>query len=97
MSKFIPGPWKVEKDTDGVEEFVYITDGECVICDIKSDILDSTANLIAAAPELLAVVELIIKEWEAPTEGVAVGTLIGRLSQYSIDARAALAKARGES
>ncbi len=55
----------------------------------------ANANLISAAPDLLAVAELILKEWEAPTEGVLPGTLIARLSQYSDVARAAIQKAKG--
>ena len=56
---------------------------------------EANAHLIAAAPDLLDVVQLIIKEWEKPTEGVQVGELIARLSQYSVEARAAIAKATG--
>lgn len=52
-------------------------------------------SLAAAAPDLLALAHLIIKEWEAPTEGVQRGELIGRLSQYAKEARDAISKAEG--
>lgn len=53
------------------------------------------ANLCVAAPDLLELAELILKEWSAPTEGVLRGELIARLSQYSHKARAAINKAKG--
>lgn len=49
--------------------------------------------LFAASPILLDIVQLIIKEWEAPTDGVARGELIARLSQYAPEARAAIKRA----
>jgi hypothetical protein len=57
----------------------------------------ANADLISAAPELLDLARLILKEWEAPTEGVQRGELIARLSQYAKEAREAIAKAEGKS
>lgn len=37
------------------------------------------------------IVRLILKEWDAPTEGILRGELIARLSQYAQEARKALA------
>ena len=53
------------------------------------------ASLFSAAPELLSIAELILKEWERPTEGVLPGELIARLSQYAEEARIAINKAKG--
>lgn len=44
---------------------------------------------------LLGVAKSILKEWESPTEGIQKGELIGRLSQYASEARAAIKKAEG--
>lgn len=55
--------------------------------------LEAMARFISAAPDLLRVAELILKEWERPTEGVLPGELIARLSQYSNVAREAICKA----
>lgn len=56
--------------------------------------IEANIHLLAASPDLARVAILILKEWEAPTEGVKVGELIARLSQYSKEAREALIKAR---
>lgn len=45
--------------------------------------------------ELLGIAKLILKEWEAPTEGELRGTLVARLSQYAAEARQAIANAEG--
>jgi hypothetical protein len=44
---------------------------------------------------LLPICELILKEWVSPTEGVLPGALIARLSQYSVEAREAIRKVKG--
>jgi hypothetical protein len=70
----------------------------CGIVGIEDDHDDARGNaqLIAAAPELLEVAKLILKEWESPVEGVQRGELIGKLSQYAHAARAAVQKAEGK-
>lgn len=99
QTKHTPGPWIVidhyEPNRILVNAGVY--PDATAIAEIISAGSTKRANarLIAAAPDLLDVVQLIIKEWEKPTEGVQVGELIARLSQYSVEARAAIAKATG--
>lgn len=58
--------------------------------------IDPNQNLITAAPDLLKIAELILEEWEKPTEGVLRGELVARLTQYSDLARQAIKKAKGE-
>lgn len=50
---------------------------------------------MAAAPDLLEIAELILEEWDKPTDGVSKGELIDRLSQYSNRARFVVKKAKG--
>ncbi len=57
---------------------------------------DEFGPLFEAAPELLALAKLIIKEWEADTTDVARGALIARLSQYAKEARDVIKKAEGK-
>lgn len=95
-----PGPWKVEgKEQPIISKGIHIVapDGSTVTVNLgaKSEECLANAGLIAAAPELLEVTKLIVKEWEAPTEGVQRGELIARLSQYAKEARDAIAKAEG--
>ncbi len=93
MSKHTPGPWIAEvgeclTSVKAVVESKYFT--------IAYDVSNDDAHLIAAAPELLDLARLILKEWEAPTDGVQKGELIARLSQYAQEARTAIAKAEGK-
>jgi hypothetical protein len=96
MSKFTPGPWKAQDRTIAYEGKGQRIVAECGQSTFR-EIDQANAKLIAAAPDLYAIAKLILKEWEAPTEGVKVGELIARLSQYTIEARAAIAKAEGKS
>lgn len=100
--KYTNGPWLVEhvpncdwsiKGDDGYSILAIPYDAEFG----RPTEDNANATLISAAPELLRVAELILAEWEKPTEGVLPGELIARLSQYSIEAREAVKKARGES
>jgi hypothetical protein len=91
---YTPGPWEVvtyHGPLFGIVRGYNSATNEAPAYRTQAD-----ARLISAAPELYAVAELILAEWEKPTEGVERGELIARLSQYSTEARAALAKARGE-
>jgi hypothetical protein len=54
------------------------------------------ADLLECAKSLEHIAELILKEWEEPTDGVLKGELITRLSQYSHDAREILKAWRKE-
>lgn len=109
--KCIKGPWNIVVE-DGFIKIQFATQNENLFKDIalvyrRPDLFEereaglltglANANLIAAAPELLEIAELILKEWEKPTEGILPGELIARLSQYSDRALKAVAKARGES
>lgn len=99
--KHTPGPWRI---IDHDEEYITITDAEqdFGVCKLEEsasenrEIMKANAHLISAAPEMLEICELILKEWEAPTAGVQIGELIARLSQYSDLALTAIKKARGE-
>ncbi len=100
MKKFkhTPGPWHGRREAvtgpDGTLlaaiQFVEFNGGP-----IPMEEGHANARLISAAPELLAIAKLIIKEWAAPTEGVLPGELIARLSQYAAEAKAAIEKAEG--
>jgi hypothetical protein len=93
-----PGPWAI--DTMSLDVFTKGDGSRRLIATIPTKGLPDTnyanARLIAAAPELLELAQLIIKEWEKPTDGIQKGELIARLSQYSIEARALIRKATGE-
>ena len=81
-------------DMDG--ELIACTyDVECFSTGLRLEQCQKNARLISAAPELLALAKLILKEWEQPTEGVERGTLVARLCQYADEARAAVKKAVG--
>jgi hypothetical protein len=93
-TKRTQGSWKVRY----LEKEVWIEGDGVLLARSERTLLacEPNAHLMAAAPDLLEVAKLIIKEWEAPTEGVLPGTLIARLSQYAQEARAAIAKAEGD-
>ncbi|MFI5342855.1 MAG: hypothetical protein ACHQUC_01405 [Chlamydiales bacterium] len=100
--KHTPGPWivhpdKISQDCDLPDLIIGPKLGEQV-CHVYIDNENDVANaaLIATAPELLEIVELILLEWEKPTEGVLPGELIARLSQHSHEAREVIKKAKGE-
>ena len=99
MSKHTPGPWRqvdrtVQYDGNRLGHGQRII-GECGQS-TSIEIDQANARLFAAAPDLLSIAKLILAEWERPTEGVPVGELIARLSQYSTEARAAIKKAEGK-
>lgn len=89
---FTPGEWSVSPSG----KVVFVQQSEFTKAYVAT-CAPHNANLISAAPNLLKIAELILLEWEKPTEGVLPGELIARLSQYSIEARAAIKKAKGES
>lgn len=55
-------------------------------------LLDALDAKDAALAEARKIIKLVLEEWGAPVEGVLRGTLIARLSQYSTEARAWLAR-----
>lgn len=106
-----PGPWVFKFQLLQKELLGYEPSIQQVIAKVKTedglkiaeiydtaftDMNAANASLIAAAPELLTLARLILKEWEAPTEGIQKGELIARLSQYSTEAREVIAKAEGK-
>ena len=101
-TKRTPGPWSLKQPifstSDGVRCRIVTAKTYPAMAKVQCEDATGEANarLISAAPELLAVAKLIVAEWQAPTEGTQVGTLIARLSQYATEARAAIAKAEVE-
>ncbi len=97
--KHSPAPWKVVR---GIETWMVASCGDGLMIQsarCHGDALgraECDAALISAAPELLQIAKLILKEWEAPTDGVHKGELIARLSQYADLARAAIDKAEDD-
>jgi hypothetical protein len=100
--QFTPGPWHY-LDTDevvGSEPDGFPSD--TLICGLAGEITEPNGNLIAAAPELYAKVEIaaaIFREYERLHLGK--GTRDGdakarRNAQYADEMEAASAKARGE-
>lgn len=85
-----PGPWYIQ-DGDIRSDYGFVIEKIDKNCANNAD-----ARLISAAPELLEIAKNILKEWESPTDGVARGELIGRLSQYAIEARKVIKKAEGK-
>lgn len=92
MSAHTPGPWVIKP---AASTKVYLIDspkgnaiGEIVYADTRNP---ADARLVAAAPELLAALEAIVKSLaDQDDEGLI------EHAQQMIDARAAIAKARGE-
>ena len=95
MNKHTPGPWR---NDNGVE----ISAGKCTsICGMRHPFDDAekmaNANLIAAAPDLLAALELMVRADQAieREEGLCSDRILLRIA--ALDAAAeALAKAKGE-
>ena len=106
--KFTPGPWcvfediRTDKNPYGRDSEEYIAgfniesgNYEVVGCDGisgGSDIERANAHLIAAAPELYEALE----EMSSCLSDIISGNDWGAVEEYLDDARAALAKARGE-
>ena len=92
-SKFTPGDWEWSQAEHGDVE-VRSVDGDfiaIVVLDGDTETRDANANLIAAAPDLYAVLDALTASVRV-TRGVPSFDVV-LLNQ----ARAALAKARGES
>lgn len=93
MSKHTPGPWAATYKHLGDAPFVVESgqpgepNGGCYMAECYGPDAEANARLIAAAPELLEALELLLF---APPSGC--------VDHHAIDAkaRAAIAKARGE-
>ena len=92
MSKHTPGPWKANFAISGS---VYIFGGDRNFASVFDEWQDeanqeANASLIAAAPDLLAALQAIVKSLvDQDDEGMI------EHAQQMIDARAAIAKATG--
>jgi len=104
-SKHTPGPW-VHNPTDepqNADRHVRVDDGQWlrVIAKVKhgeKDNARANARLIAAAPDLLEVLERLIAWHENPSARVAHCCVCGQTypDEAWMDARAAIRKATGE-
>lgn len=97
MSKHTPGPWKVVENggrmvgvMKGRSWVVYKSGNDCMM----TDELEANANLIAAAPDLLEALELLLltRTQERHLQGLKPGE-----SPLHDRCHAAIAKAKGES
>ena len=97
--KFTPGPWSVERHSSKLSK---VEARNRVVCDAFAGSAEDDANaqLIAAAPELMAAVWLFVQAASAHPQMDGSSTITGwdrkRLDAAWPIARAALAKARGE-
>ena len=88
-AKHTPGPWRVAPDVIDEEQSLDYLRVETKDADIASRILiDEDANLIAAAPDLLAA----LKRCVVSLHNAGIGIKCGELQE----AHAAIAKATGE-
>lgn len=92
--KHTPGPWKFDHDMDG--DFLIWADSKPCIAITDHDHEDDKANgqLMAAAPELLAVLETALV-WEMDYR--ILNNLGKRGPDWVVRGLAAVAKAKGES
>jgi len=94
MGKHTKGPWQVVEHVSGM---IGVNDANgkslCAVGCNKTDGRDDKANaaLIASAPDLLQALEAILATWEGPRERAGL-----RFAKDMFDARAAIAKARGQ-
>jgi hypothetical protein len=91
MSTHSPGPWSIANDADGWDNIVDADDRRIAEVDSCSGGKDPDARLIAAAPELLEALELMLSQY-----GCACGQRGCNRCEYSQIAREAIQKARGE-
>ncbi len=86
-----PGPWMVEPDEDGL--FLVVDESremDYIYIDQQQDNREANARLIAAAPEMLAALEVVVESWTSQFERN------GHLApDWCKQARAAIAKATG--
>jgi hypothetical protein len=101
MSDFTPGPWRVNIDKDrkgfgGPVTEILADDGETIACDTKyyPTALDpKNAYIIAAAPDLLEALQIIVGKLYMDDYG---HMLINLKSEDEEKIKAAIAKATGE-
>ena len=86
-----PGPWSIANDADGWDNIVDADDRRIAEVDSCSGGKDPDARLIAAAPELLEALELMLSQYNC-----SCGQRGCNRWKYSQIAREAIRKARGE-
>lgn len=92
---FSPGPWRVRQESGSLMNTCFVCAGEAVVCKVASYASDtgrelpneSNADLIAAAPDLLAALKSAV---------TALEECSGWSDRQSDKAYAAIAKATGE-
>ena len=92
-AKFTPGPWKIGTPPPNGEQTIGTAQGLMVAVATTGAGVQTKANatLIAAAPELMVVLERAIRRLEiAHANGDSI------MREWIVDARAALASATGE-
>lgn len=90
MSEWTPGPWEAVNERD-----VDTADGKCIaIMGVGVDEFEANAHLIAAAPDLYEALEKILRECGDEMSDGYLANFVH--SDKASVARAALAKARGE-
>ena len=101
MDKHTPGPWIVRTDLQfdhggAIVSSTYDCYDNCsnlvAICDVQSMPNAANARLIAAAPDMLAALEIISQSWPAHDSESASPVA----DAMAAKARAAIAKARGQ-
>lgn len=89
-----PGPWNLERDCNGVPEFVF--GGDTCVCDFGIEApKPEDARLIAAAPELLEVCEALLALNNTLVVELSESDWLKYRREAERKAKAALAKARG--
>lgn len=100
MTKHTPGPWHVGKEQICNGFMMPVIQNRCGVG--IAYVCKDEANIIAAAPELLAALcELMnsienIDEAKSTATDDALTVLEGRLEKASVSARVAIAKAKGD-
>lgn len=96
MSKHTPGPW--HRNVPPARKYCVVFSGRNThVAAVKSDGLtdseiEANCNLIAAAPDLLEALEVILRKYEAQADYAEIDTD----GESVAKANAAIAKARGE-
>ena len=90
MSKHTPGPWRYEYEPGYCGELLAEASGT-TLAEFVTEPSEANARLIAAAPELLEALKLMVEQF---TKGSAPSTV--KDSEARIKAHAAIAKATGE-
>lgn len=91
MSKFTPGPWI--KSLNEIET----TDGQTIatVSRERDGFVQANLNLLAAAPDLYAILSRILRAHDTNNNGAVMGEAV-LCHQFAEIARAALAKADGQ-